>query len=217
MSSDVRHIGLDIGAFFKQQNISSVFTLCGGHISPILVGCEKENIDIIQVRDEVSAVFAADAVSRLTESIGVAIVTAGPGVTNTVTAIKNAQMAQSPVLLIGGAAATLLKGKGSLQDIDQISLLKTYVKSAVSVKRVRDVIPTLANAINNAISGVPGPVFVELPIDLLYPEKDIRKEFVNQLPKSGLFGKIAHWYVNRHLNDLFSTKKSSVKIKTKLG
>ena len=209
----MQHVGLDIGSFFKQKNISSVFTLCGGHISPILVGCEKENIDIIQVRDEVSAVFAADAVSRLTDSIGVAIVTAGPGVTNTITAIKNAQMAQSPILLIGGAAATLLKGKGSLQDIDQISLLKTYVKSAVSVKKVRDVIPTLANAINTAISGVPGPVFVELPIDLLYPEEDIRKEFINQLPKSGLFGKIAHWYVNRHLNDLFSSKKSSIKVK----
>jgi len=213
MSSDVQHIGLDIGSFFKQKNISSVFTLCGGHISPILVGCEKENIDIIQVRDEVSAVFAADAVSRLTDSVGVAIVTAGPGVTNTITAIKNAQMAQSPVLLIGGAAATLLKGRGSLQDIDQISLLKTYVKSAVSVKKTRDVVPTLANALNTAISGVPGPVFVELPIDLLYPEEDIRKEFMNQLPKSGFFGKIAHWYVNRHLNDLFSSKKSSVKIK----
>ena len=206
------HIGLDIGSFFKQKNISSIFTLCGGHISPILVGCEKENIDIIQVRDEVSAVFAADAVSRLTDSIGIAIVTAGPGVTNTVTAIKNAQMAQSPVLLIGGAAATLLKGRGSLQDIDQISLLKTYVKSAVSVKKTRDVIPTLANAINTAISGVPGPVFVELPIDLLYPEEDIRNEFMNQLPKSGFFGKIAQWYVNRHLNDLFSSKKSSIKV-----
>ena len=213
MSSDLQHIGLDIGSFFKQKNISSVFTLCGGHISPILVGCEKENIDIIQVRDEVSAVFAADAVSRLTDSVGVAIVTAGPGVTNTITAIKNAQMAQSPVLLIGGAAATLLKGRGSLQDIDQISLLKTYVKSAVSVKKTRDVVPSLANALNTAISGVPGPVFVELPIDLLYPEEDIRKEFMNQLPKSGFFGKIAHWYVNRHLNDLFSSKKSSIKIK----
>jgi thiamine pyrophosphate-dependent acetolactate synthase large subunit-like protein len=212
MSSDMLHIGLDIGSFFKQKNISSIFTLCGGHISPILVGCEKENIDIIQVRDEVSAVFAADAVSRLTDSIGIAIVTAGPGVTNTVTAIKNAQMAQSPVLLIGGAAATLLKGRGSLQDIDQISLLKTYVKSAVSVKKTRDVIPTLANAINTAISGVPGPVFVELPIDLLYPEEDIRNEFMNQLPKSGFFGKIAQWYVNRHLNDLFSSKKSSIKV-----
>ena len=213
MSSDLQHIGLDIGSFFKQKNISSVFTLCGGHISPILVGCEKENIDIIQVRDEVSAVFAADAVSRLTDSVGVAIVTAGPGVTNTITAIKNAQMAQSPVLLIGGAAATLLKGRGSLQDIDQISLLKTYVKSAVSVKKTRDVVPTLANALNTAISGVPGPVFVELPIDLLYPEEDIRKEFINQLPKNGYIGKIAHWYVNRHLNDLFSSKKSSIKIK----
>ena len=213
MSSDLQHIGLDIGSFFKQKNISSVFTLCGGHISPILVGCEKENINIIQVRDEVSAVFAADAVSRLTDSVGVAIVTAGPGVTNTITAIKNAQMAQSPVLLIGGAAATLLKGSGSLQDIDQISLLKTYVKSAVSVKKTRDVIPTLANALNIATSGVPGPVFVELPIDLLYPEEDIRKEFINQLPKSGYFGKIAHWYVERHLNDLFSSKKSSIKVK----
>ena len=213
MSSDVQHIGLDIGSFFKQKNISSVFTLCGGHISPILVGCEKENINIIQVRDEVSAVFAADAVSRLTDSVGVAIVTAGPGVTNTITAIKNAQMAQSPVLLIGGAAATLLKGRGSLQDIDQISLLKTYVKSAVSVKKTRDVIPTLANALNTATSGVPGPVFVELPIDLLYPEEDIRKEFINQLPKSGYFGKVAHWYVERHLNDLFSSKKSSIKVK----
>lgn len=213
MSSDLQHIGLDIGSFFKQKNISSVFTLCGGHISPILVGCEKENIDIIQVRDEVSAVFAADAVSRLTDSLGVAIVTAGPGVTNTITAIKNAQMAQSPLLLIGGAAATLLKGRGSLQDIDQISLLKTYVKSAVSVKKTRDVVPLLANAFNIAISGVPGPVFVELPIDLLYPEEDIRKEFMNQLPKSGFVGKIAHWYVNRHLNDLFASKKSSVKIK----
>ena len=213
MSSDLQHIGLDIGSFFKQKNISSVFTLCGGHISPILVGCEKENINIIQVRDEVSAVFAADAVSRLTDSVGVAIVTAGPGVTNTITAIKNAQMAQSPVLLIGGAAATLLKGRGSLQDIDQISLLKTYVKSAVSVKKTRDVIPTLANALNIATSGVPGPVFVELPIDLLYPEEDIRKEFINQLPKSGYFAKIAHWYVERHLNDLFSSKKSSIKVK----
>ena len=209
----MQHIGLDIGSFFKQKNISSVFTLCGGHISPILVGCEKENINIIQVRDEVSAVFAADAVSRLTDSVGVAIVTAGPGVTNTITAIKNAQMAQSPVLLIGGAAATLLKGRGSLQDIDQISLLKTYVKSAVSVKKTRDVIPTLANALNTATSGVPGPVFVELPIDLLYPEEDIRKEFINQLPKSGYFGKIAHWYVERHLNDLFSSKKSSINLK----
>ena len=121
------HAGFTVSSFFKNNNINTVFTLCGGHISPILVGCESEGIDIIEVRDEVSTVFAADATSRLTNSIGVAIVTAGPGVTNTITAIKNAQLAQSPLILIGGAAATLLRGKGSLQDIDQISLIKPHV------------------------------------------------------------------------------------------
>ena len=95
------HAGFSISSFFKDNNISTVFTLCGGHISPILVGCESEGINIVQVRDEASAVFAADATSRITDTIGVAIVTAGPGVTNTMTAIKNAQLAQSPFLMIG--------------------------------------------------------------------------------------------------------------------
>ncbi len=86
-----------------------VFTLCGGHISPILVACEKLGIRIVDTRHEVSAVFAADAVARLSGVVGVVAVTAGPGLTNTVTAVKNAQMAESPLLLIGGAAATLSK------------------------------------------------------------------------------------------------------------
>ena len=93
------HAGFSVSSFFTNNNINTVFTLCGGHISPILVGCESEGIDIIEVRDEASTVFAADAVSRLTDSVGVAIVTAGPGVTNTITAIKNAQLAQSPLIL----------------------------------------------------------------------------------------------------------------------
>lgn len=78
----------------------------------------------MDVRHEVNAVFAADAVARLSGSIGVAAVTAGPGLTNTITAIKNAQMAESPILLLGGAAANLLKDRGALQDIDQMSLFK---------------------------------------------------------------------------------------------
>ncbi len=86
-----------------------MFTLVGGHISPILAACEKEGIRVIDTRHEVTAVFAADGVARLTGVPGVAAVTAGPGLTNTITAVKNAQMAESPLLLIGGAAATLLK------------------------------------------------------------------------------------------------------------
>ena len=188
------HAGIAIASCLNENGIKKIFTLCGGHISPILVGCEKFNIDVIQVRDEASTVFAADAVSRLTDSVGVAVVTAGPGVTNTVTAIKNAQMAQSPLVLIGGAAATLLKGRGSLQDIDQVSLFKKYVKKVISVKKVRDIKPIIQNALNESKSGVPGPIFIELPIDLLYPEEDIRKEFSEKLPKKGFFNKIQYWY-----------------------
>jgi len=209
------HAGFSVSSFFTNNNINTVFTLCGGHISPILVGCESEGIDIIEVRDEASTVFAADAVSRLTDSVGVAIVTAGPGVTNTITAIKNAQLAQSPLILIGGAAATLLRGRGSLQDIDQMALIKPHVKSAVRVSKTRDIVPSLTNALNTAMSGVPGPVFVELPIDLLYPEETIREQHTNQLPSNGIVGKAMTWYVNRHLNNMFSDRKSSIKIRKK--
>ena len=209
------HAGFSVSSFFTNNNINTVFTLCGGHISPILVGCESEGIDIIEVRDEASTVFAADAVSRLTDSVGVAIVTAGPGVTNTITAIKNAQLAQSPLILIGGAAATLLRGRGSLQDIDQMALIKPHVKSAVRVSKTRDIVPSLTNALNTAMSGVPGPVFVELPIDLLYPEETIREQHANQLPSNGIVGKAMTWYVNRHLNNMFSDRKSSIKIRKK--
>ena len=204
------HAGFSISSFFKDNNISTVFTLCGGHISPILVGCESEGINIIQVRDEASAVFAADATSRITDTIGVAIVTAGPGVTNTMTAIKNAQLAQSPLLLIGGAAATLLKGKGSLQDIDQLSLMRPHVKSAISVKRCRDIVPVLHNAINCAVSDVPGPVFVELPIDLLYPEEMIREQHLSQVSSNSFVDKVFKWYVEQHLKNVFSKRKSII-------
>ena len=108
----------------KAHDVKYLFTLSGGHISPILCASEKLGIRIVDVRHEVNAVFAADAVARLSGSIGVAAVTAGPGLTNTITAIKNAQMAESPILLLGGAAANLLKDRGALQDIDQMSLFK---------------------------------------------------------------------------------------------
>ena len=94
--------------------------------------------------------------------------TAGPGVTNTITAMKNAQMAQSPLILIGGAAATLLKGRGSLQDVEQIDVLRSIVKYHASIKNVREIVPILKRAFYESMHGVPGPVFIEIPIDCLY-------------------------------------------------
>jgi acetolactate synthase-1/2/3 large subunit len=160
-----------------RQGVRSLFTLCGGHISPILVGCKRVGIRVVDVRDEKNAVFAADATARLTGGVGVAAVTAGPGVTNTVTAIKNAQLAQSPVLLLGGATATVLRGRGALQDIDQLALLGPHVKWAASVSSVRELVPTLERAFRTAQEGVPGPVFVELPVDLLYDERVVREMY----------------------------------------
>ncbi|KFU86708.1 Acetolactate synthase-like, partial [Chaetura pelagica] len=120
-----RHGGELVAEVLKAHGVQFLFTLAGGHISPILVASEKLGIRVVDTRHEATAVFAADAVSTLSGGrIGVAAVTAGPGVTNTVTAIKNAQMAESPVLLLGGAAASLQKGRGALQDIDQLSLFR---------------------------------------------------------------------------------------------
>jgi len=121
------------------------------------------------VRHEANAVFAADAMARCTGVPGVAMVTAGPGITNSVTAVKNASMAQSPVVLVGGAAPLAMQGRGALQDIDQRVLLEPIVKRCWTVTTVRDVIPSLREAFCEAASGVPGPVFVELPLDILYP------------------------------------------------
>ena len=164
------HGGDLVAEVLKKNNIQWIFTLCGGHISPILTACNQKEIKVVDVRHEVTAVFAADAVSRLSPSIGVAAVTAGPGLTNTLTAIKNVQMAQIPVLLLGGATATILKGRGSLQDIDQLALLRPLTKHQALVKRVKNIANEINKAIIIAQSDVPGQVFVEIPLDLLYPQ-----------------------------------------------
>lgn len=192
-----------IAAVLQAQGVPFLFTLCGGHISPILVGAKRLGIRVVDVRHEVDAVFAADAVFRLTGVPGVAAVTAGPGVTNTITAIKNAQLAQSAVVLLGGAAATLLKGKGALQDIDQLALISPHVKWACTVARVRDLVPALERAFVEARTGVPGPVFVELPVDLLYDEELVRGWYMTAGKGGGLAGAALRMYLNRHLTRLF--------------
>ncbi|CAI9602961.1 unnamed protein product [Staurois parvus] len=199
-----RHGGELVAEVLQSHGVRYVFTLVGGHISPILVACEKLGIKVVDTRHEATAVFAADAVARLSGTVGVAAVTAGPGLTNTVTAIKNAQMAESPLLLIGGAAATLLQGRGALQDIDQMSLFKPICKFCVSVRTIRDTVPILRRALAEAQSGTPGPVFVEFPIDILYPYHLIQKELAPKGAPKGFVGKIINWYLQNHLNNLFA-------------
>ncbi|WP_373496328.1 thiamine pyrophosphate-binding protein [Aquiflexum sp.] len=201
-----------IAQVLRNHGVKILFTLCGGHISPIFVGAEKLGIKVIDTRNEATAVFAADGIGRLTGKPGVVAVTAGPGLTNTVTAIKNAQMAQSPLILLGGAAATMLKGRGALQDIDQLSIMKPIVKWAVSIKKVKEIGPTLERAFQVAQEGVPGPVFIECPIDTLYPEEMVKEWYGTKSSKSSksLKDKVIQWYIQRHASKLFKDSEKTV-------
>jgi thiamine pyrophosphate-dependent acetolactate synthase large subunit-like protein len=198
-----------IARVLQKQGVKFLFTLCGGHISPIFVSAQNLGIRVIDTRHEVNAVFAADAVSRLTGSPGVAAVTAGPGVTNTITAVRNARLAQSPLVLLGGAAATILKGRGALQDIDQMALMKPNVKWAAGITTVREIVPTLEKAFALAQEGVPGPVFVECPIDTLYDEQLVRTWYgaKSKAPKT-LADRIVQKHLNQHAKNLFAGKDS---------
>jgi acetolactate synthase-like protein len=197
------HGGDLVAEVLAAHQVKFVFTLIGGHVSPILVGAKKRGIRVIDVRHEVTAVFAADAVARLSGTVGVACVTAGPGLTNTITAIKNAQMAQVPLVLLGGATLGLLKGRGSLQDIDQQALFRGQCKWQTTVSRVCDIVPTLDKAFRVAADGVPGPVFVELPIDTLYPVATVRENVLGKLAnKTDWTSTVMKWYLERYLRNL---------------
>ncbi len=197
--------GERVAAVLRAHGVPYLFTLCGGHISPILAAARARGIRVVDTRDEATAVFAADAVARLTGAPGVAAVTAGPGLTNTITALKNAQLAQSPVVLLGGAAPTALQGRGALQDIDQKPLVAPHVKLVRQVKRVRDLDGAVEDALTVAASGVPGPVFVECAIDLLYDEALIRQWYADAGGKGASLGdRLLRWYLNRHAKRMFA-------------
>lgn len=197
------HGGDLIADVLHAQGTPFLFTLVGGHISPILVAAKARGVRVIDTRHEATAVFAADAVARLTGRPGVAAVTAGPGVTNTITALKNAQMAQSPVVLIGGAAPTALQGRGALQDIDQMAAVRPVVKWARRVSRVKELIPVLEMAFREAQTGVPGPVFVECPVDLLYDEATVRTWYGADRGGKSLADKAVKQYLRFHVSRLF--------------
>jgi acetolactate synthase-1/2/3 large subunit len=151
----------------RQAGVGHIFTLCGGHILPIYDGCITEDVQVVDMRHEQACAHAADAYARLTRGLGVAVVTAGPGVTDAVTGVANAHSARSPLLLIGGAAPLALRGLGALQETEQVALLRPITKGSWTVAETRQIPEVLTTAIRHALTGRPGPVFVEIPVDLL--------------------------------------------------
>lgn len=160
------HGGRLIARALKAEGVDVLFTLTGGHIVPILDGCVEEGIRIIDVRHEESAGHAAEAYTRLTGRLGVAAVTAAPGVTNTVTAVMNAYMSHTPMLVLGGRHLIRQELQGGLQEMDHPPLFRTITKLATTAWETARLADYIAIAARHAFSGRGGPVFLDVPLDV---------------------------------------------------
>jgi acetolactate synthase-1/2/3 large subunit len=171
------HGGRLVAKALKAENVPYIFTLCGGHVMPIYDGCVDEGIRVIDVRHEQTAAHAADGWARVTGRPGVAVVTAGPGLTDAVTGVASAQRANIPMLLFGGQGPRPFADMGSLQDMNHVELMRPITKWAVSVPEGRRLPEYVSTAFRIATTGLPGPVYLEMPIDQLfnvYDEGEVR-------------------------------------------
>ncbi len=158
-----------VARLLKRRGVERVFALCGGHIMPIWMRLDAEGIRIIDVRDERAAVHMAQAHAELTGELGVALVTAGPGVTNAMTGIANAHVSRAAVLVISGTNPTPQENRGGLQDLDHTHLVRTITRYARTVRDPNLVLPELDEAIARAFGegGEPGPSYIDFPVDTL--------------------------------------------------
>jgi len=166
----------------KNEGVDTIFTLCGGHIIDIYDGCLDEGIRIIDVRHEQVAAHAADGYARQTGRLGCVVTTAGPGCTNAVTGIATAFRSESPVLHIGGQGALTQHKMGSLQDLPHVDMMSPITKFAATVPSTERVADMISMAAREAFNGAPGPVYLEIPRDVLDREVDVTKAVV---PKPG--------------------------------
>lgn len=158
-----------VARFLRSRGVDRVFALCGGHIMPIWMRIDAEGIRIIDVRDERAAVHMAHAHAELTGSLGVALVTAGPGLTNAMTGIANAHVARAPVLVLSGIPPRAQENRGSLQDLDHTKLVGSITRYARTVREPSLVLQELDAAVDHAFgrAGDPGPVYLDFPTDTL--------------------------------------------------
>src|SRR5438128_3522330 len=161
------HGGMAVAKILKREGVEVVFTLSGGHIAAIYDGCMREGIRVVDTRHEQAAVHAAEGWAKSTRKPGVALLTAGPGVTDGVTGVANAYLADSPVLVIGGAAPLSLWDRGALQEMNQIDLLRPITKWARTVHETARLSEYTSIAFRHMLSGKPGPTFLEMPMDVL--------------------------------------------------
>ncbi len=160
--------GQIIARALKAEGVDAIFTLTGGHIVPILDGCIQEGIRVVDVRHEQTAAHAAEAYTRLTGKLGVAAVTAGPGVTDTVTGVATAFYGNTPMLVIGGRHMIRQELKGGLQEMDHTRMFHSITRWAATAWEVDRLAEYIATAARNAFAGRGGPVFLDIPMDVQF-------------------------------------------------
>ena len=168
----MEHGGRVVAKALKSRGVGCLFTLSGGHIFPIYDGCKEEGIRILDMRHEQTAAFAAEGMAKATRGVGVAALTAGPGVTNGLSAIAGAQANFSPVCVLGGRAPEMRWGSGSLQEIDHLPFVSPLVKSAQTAKEAGQIAAMTAAALDLALQAPGGPTFVDYPMDVVFSEAD---------------------------------------------
>src|SRR6188472_3472660 len=167
------HGGRLVAKTLKSRGVEHLFTLSGGHLFSIYDGCKEEGIGILDVRHEQTAVFAAEGLAKATRGLGVAALTAGPGVTNGISAIAGAQANNSPLAVLGGRAPEMRWGSGSLQEIDHLPFVSPLVKSAATVKDPARIAAVTAAALDRAAAAPSGPTFVDYPLDVVFTEAEV--------------------------------------------
>ncbi len=167
------HGGRLVAKALKSRGVEHLFTLSGGHLFSIYDGCKEEGISLVDVRHEQTAAFAAEGIAKATRGVGVAALTAGPGVTNGLSAIAGAQANYSPVTVLGGRAPEMRWGSGSLQEIDHLPFVSPLVKSAETVKDPALIAAVTAAALDRAAEAPSGPTFVDYPLDVVFTEAEV--------------------------------------------
>jgi acetolactate synthase-1/2/3 large subunit len=176
------HGGRLVAKALKSRGVEHLFTLSGGHLFSIYDGCKEEGIALVDVRHEQTAAFAAEGIAKATRNVGVAALTAGPGVTNGMSAIAGAQANGSPVCVLGGRAPEMRWGSGSLQEIDHLPFVSPLVKSAETVKDPALIAAVTAAALDRAAAAPSGPTFVDYPLDVVFTEAEVE---IPALPEVG--------------------------------
>lgn len=161
------HGGMQVVSVLQQYGVNEIFTLSGAHVFAIYDACVQRGVKIVDVRHEQTAGFAAEGMAKLSRRPGVAVLTAGPGVTNAVSAVASASANGSPVVVIGGRAPAKRWGLGSLQEFDQVPLFSSITKQANTAMRVEDISSMVGEALETALRPHRGPVFLDIPADVL--------------------------------------------------